>query len=299
MISVASWEPRFELGLERSLERYRPRRLVLYHYHGYAARTADARARIVERARNLEIDVSDCALRFSDRRASWSRLKEDLYEARPTGERALLDITTMPRETIWSSLFWLEAARADVRFVYHRPDTYGDEWLARDPDQPRFVYKLAGAPVIGKKTALLMVTGYDRERAVQAIEFYEPAQVVLAFQVGTQFKNSERNLNLHGGGVFDQSRVERLEVDSYSADQGYAQLRGVVERLSQEFNIVLASFGPKPSAIALYRLQRAFDSCALAYIHCKDYSNDYSTGLGDSLEGSVLFSKVNAEEAGC
>ena len=119
----------------------------------------------------------------------------------------------MPREVIWAALFWLEAAGAAVQYVYNRPHTYAEDWLARDPENPRLVYKLAGALEVGRPTALLAVTGFDENRCRQAIEFYEPSRVLLATQRGNQFGNDVRNV----GREFNQSnvRIERVEVDSY------------------------------------------------------------------------------------
>ena len=202
-----------------------------------------------------------------------------------------MDLTTMPREMIWSVLFWLEAASVEVDYVYYRPETYAEDWLARDPNSPRLVYKLAGTLEVGRPTALVAVTGFDENRCRQAIEFYEPARVLLATQRGGQFKNDMRNVGPKFGR--DDKRITRVEVDAYCEDHGYRVLRPEVEMLAEEHNIILCSFGPKPSAIALYRLQREFPQTALAYIGCKEYNPKYSTGLGEAVTGTVLGKQRN------
>ena len=86
------------------------------------------------------------------------------------------------------------------------------------------------------------------------MEFYEPTRVLLARQRGKQFRNDVRNV----GPTFGKRdlNIERVEVDAYCDDHGYRALRAHVEELTQEHNVILCSFGPKPSAIALFRLQR-------------------------------------------
>jgi hypothetical protein len=50
----------------------------------------------------------------------------------------------MPRENIWTLFFWLlDMQKARTQYVYHRALGYGD-WLSRDPQRPRLVYKLSG-----------------------------------------------------------------------------------------------------------------------------------------------------------
>ena len=71
------------------------------------------------------------------------------------------------------------------------------------------------------------------------------------------------------------------------ATHPYGALRGPVEKLARDHNVILCSFGPKPSAIALFRLQREFPQCSLAYIGCKEYNPNYSVGLGDAISGSI------------
>ena len=81
------------------------------------------------------------------------------------------------------------------------------------------------------------------------------------------------------------SNIQKL--DAYGEDHGHGALRGSVERLAQSHNVILCCFGPKPSAVALYRLQREFSQCALAYIGCKEYNPEYSAGLGSALWGRL------------
>ena len=287
IVTVASWEPRFELGLERLLDDTSTNRVLMYNFDEYALRTEAVRNSVREKLRARSVELIEERLQFKSPAIAWRKLKSDLYRESRVGEEVLVDITTMPRETIWATLFWLEQFQARVHYAYHRPASYGTGWLARDPDEPRFVFKLAGSPRLDRQTALLAVTGYDSDRARQAINYFEPARVTLAVQVGTQFENQERNVGSDSIGAFDTQRVERLELDAFANDHGYAKLYKIAEGCADEFNVVMCSFGPKLSAIALYRVQRRLPHCALAYIHCRDYSEDYSTGIGDTLRGTL------------
>ena len=288
IVAVASWEPRFLLGMTRILERYSTKRLLMYFMREYHTRTANARAEVRSiLAGYPAISLEEREISFEEPENTWRRLEESVGPGANVEGGVLVDLTTMPREVIWGTLFWLEAASTQVEYIYNRPAAYADDWLARDPNDPRFVYKLAGTLEIDRPTALVAVTGFDENRCRQAVEFYEPIRVLLATQRGEQYNNDRRNVGLtfDTGGI----TIERSAVDAYGNDHGYEALREHVSELSRRHNVILCSFGPKPSAIALYRLQREFAQTALAYIGCKEYNPEYSCGLGEPIVGSIVW----------
>ena len=287
IVGVTSWEPRFALGMKRTLGYCSTNQVLSYFVGEYGERTREARSTLEELVATYPgVELSERELRFGAPEEAWRTLQKDLGPGGVVGRRVLIDITTMPREIIWSALYWLEAASVDVCYVYNRPQQYAQEWLARDPNNPRLVFKMAGTLEIERPTALLAVTGFDENRCRQAIEFYEPARVVLAAQAGQQHENDERNI----GPRFSAGStvVEHATMDAFGYDHGYSVLRDQVQELSREHNVILCSFGPKPSAIALFRLQREFPQTALAYIGCKEYNSEYSSGLGEAVSGKIV-----------
>lgn len=292
VVTVASWEPRFLLGLERALDRYETSEIVAYYVREYEEWTRPQRRGLERLARGRNVELTEREISYASPSETWQMIEADLGpKADRIPGRVLLDVTTMPRDVLWTALFWLEATGALVHYIYHRPCSYGDEWLARDPDDPRLLYKLAGELEFGRPTALVAVTGFDLDRCRQAVDFFEPARVVLATQVGDQFENARRNRShlLAAGGVTPQ----RLDIDTYGSDHGYAAIGEVVGELTQSHNVVFCSFGPKPSAIALFRLQRTYRQSALAFIGCRQYNRDYSEGLGAAVEGCLDWSQTS------
>ena len=302
VVTVASWEPRFLLGLQRILAGNSVSRIRAYFVQEYADRTRDTRDRLRRIATESgTLKIMERGLAFDEPTETWNILREDLGKNGEAGKVVLVDLTTMPREIIWSTLFWLEASGTETHYVYNRPTEYGSGWLAKDPDEARLVYKLAGVQEVGKPTALVAVTGFDENRCRQAVEFYEPARVLLAAPSGEQYENNVRNFGpaFATGGT----PIEHAEIDAFAGDHGYEALREPVGKLVQRYNVILCSFGPKPTAIALYRLQREFAQCALAYIGCKEYNMAYLDGVGFCRERTfgVATNTVNREsrEDGC
>ena len=178
IVTVASWEPRFILGMERTLEQYSSTRILVYFVSEYEQRTQEARARLSGLAdqRQIPLEAENISFLYPER--AWRLLEKHLgpnSDARH--RRVLMDLTTMPRDVIWSALFWLEASSATVHYVYNCPLAYGTSWLTRNPDDPRLIFKLSGELKLGCPTALVAITGFDADRCLQAIEFYEPVQV--------------------------------------------------------------------------------------------------------------------------
>jgi hypothetical protein len=72
-------------------------------------------------------------------------------------------------------------------------------------------------------------------------------------------------------------------VDCYGPDWGFARVEKIVSNFASDSNLILASLGPKTSAVSLYRLQRHFPKSGLIYSPCKDYNIACSEGIGDTL----------------
>ena len=285
LITVASWEPRFILGIERTLEQWLPSHVVAYYLQEYEGSTEEARSRLRKLLRDRQVSFQEHTIEFGSPEHTWRLLEQHLGPKSESPYRhVLIDLTTMPREVIWGALFWLEAADTGVSYVYNLPKSYGDDWLTRNPDEPRFMFKLAGELKLGAPTCLVAVTGFDLDRCLQAIEFYEPSRILIAKQKGNQFGNLSRNSGDSFGSL--GTPYELTEVDAYSSDHGYGDLQPSISELVTEYNVVLCSFGPKLSAIALYQLQRSNPQTALAYIGSKEYSPEYSSGLGGSVDGT-------------
>lgn len=193
-----------------------------------------------------------------------------------------MDITTMPRDIIWTLLFFLNHCPNHVYIRYYQPESYSSTWLSKEPYSPRLLLKHSGIIELGKPLCVVIVTGFDIERIRQMVSKFEPQKVVLCVQKGLQFDNGNRNrLNQHelvcrSTGVSD---VSSIEIDCYGKDFGKNTIESVISTLS-DYNIIVSSFGPKPSAIGVYMAYQKHQEIALCYVPCKEYNKDYCKGIG-------------------
>jgi hypothetical protein len=255
-------------------------------FQEYKDETQASRSEVVSYAAENGIVCRELSVHREPREV-WDTLRSDFTSTAWLHKRVVLDISTMPREVIWWSLSFLIEAGCELHYVYHRPQSYSTDWLTRDTDRPRLVYQHSGIAKLGKQTALLLLNGFDTERAEQMIQFFEPRLLAVGYQHGKQFENEERNLKR--GKRFEEliRNIKTFEIDAYSADHGFRAIVDQVKPILPDYNVIAASLGPKTSAIAMFRVIIEFPEIALAYAPSRQFNIGYSSGIGDSIEGSV------------
>lgn len=287
MITVASWETRFIKGFQNTIERLHPVTVFQYYYEEYAELSARNRNKVKSICKKNDIILRTFELSFRDHSRSWHQLYKSISEDQLTDEEIVVDLTTMPRETIWTILDLLEFHGAIINWVYYQPQSYNQQWLSREPGKPRLVYKLAGEVRLGIPTKLLVLTGYDVGRIKQLIRFFEPQLTMLGMQVGDQLNNQSLNFAKTRKSFDSEPDIDFFDVDAYSEDQGLSAIQAIIKPHFTDSNVVMSSLGPKLSAIALYRLHKKYPQTSLAYAPSNEFNPNYSRGLGEMFTGSL------------
>lgn len=285
VITFASWEDRFYLGLEKDLRVYSTKEINMYYYKEYASRTEDNRNKVQKLCLKKKINLKATEIASKTPADTW-RVYENRINAKEwAAKNVLVDISTMPRDSIWSIFFFLEKAGAKINYIYYKPQHYNKDWLSRDPEKPRLIFKHSGVAKLGYQTGLVIVTGFDPDRTLQLINFFEPKLILLGIQTGSQFESNKLNLKAHKSILIGQHNIETFKVDAYSKDHGQRVIERVVNKYLDEYNIIMSSLGPKPSAVALYKVCKKYPEIALAYAPSREFNIDYSHGIGRKIEG--------------
>lgn len=283
VITSASWEPRFVLGLERVLQIVQTRRVHILRYQEFAQMTDEAVRQVRTLCASSGVHASEAELSYSAPERTWERMRDLLTSPELSGKPVLVDISTMPREAIWSVFDFLDRIQAEVWYVYHRPESYAD-WLTKNPLRPRLVLQMSGESQFGRDTILLATTGFHRERTEQLIRVFDPSLTLLGMQEGKQFGNELANLDSHQdlltSELVKEQRIRAFSMNAYAPDHGMEAIKSALEPYLDNANIILASGGPKLSAVAIYRYHRDHPEVALAYAPCTDFNPSYSAGLG-------------------
>lgn len=296
LMMYPSWEERSILGFERDIVESNVDKLILFendkpiNSDSIDTVLSGLEKKCIEKNINYEkilLEVGKASV--------WGILKS-LVASFNNNDRIKLDICTMSRNLIWALLFFLKEKVKSVDIVYHQPNCYPGEWLCRDAMLPRLLYKHSGIVSIGKKTLLVIITGFDVERTKQLVNFYNPGKVVLLIQKPNRLDNNKRNTSvLHSEeckklGVKTNTEI----IDCYKEDWGYEVIEKIVADNLNNYNIIVSSLGPKLSAVSVYKVFLNHPEIALSYIPCKEYNVDYCKGIGDSLNCSLVFNNRSA-----
>lgn len=290
LIIFASWEDRFRIGFDRDLTKARIQRALVFFFGSYADRTQENRQAVEEVCREKGIEYIPAELDIDQPANNWIKALESIEKEIAECQDILIDISTMPREIIWYVFWMVEQSQRLARYVYHKPQKYGDEWLSRDPRAPRFVYKLSGIAMPSAKTALLVTVGFDPPRADRLVSCYEPSKLLIGIQSSSSFK---RNDEVMAGYYEKEEKYKKeydcsiFELDAYADDRGMAAIQEVLRPLGTSYNILTSSLGPKLTAISLYKIKMQDEKVGLVYAPANQFNPNYSSGIGDCFEGEI------------
>lgn len=288
IISLASWEPRFLLGIEKILDKYeKPKMMITYYFKEYAPITCQARGKVKKIVTELGIQLVEHKLSFNKPDESWRNIFDTIFRDKYDYKNTLLDLTTMPREIIWTIINFLKEKESTVYYAYHCPDSYDSKWLSRDPKMPRLVYKLSGISKLGRPTKLVLMTGFDLERSKQLINHFEPETTLIGIQQGDQFNNQELNAEKHKGEFTNQQGCKLFYINAYSGDHGLKTIEQYVDPHLNNANVVLSSLGPKLTSISLFKYHIKHPETGLVYAPSGEYNIAYSAGIGESYFGEL------------
>ncbi len=297
LITFASWEERFLARFVANLHDRRVTSSVIYYLAEFANWSQANREKARRSGDENGVQVSEISLRVAQPADNWRKLLADIPERIPQGGKVLVDLTTMPREFIWIVFWFLEFVHADVEFVYSSPKEYNKDWLSRDPQRPRLLYKMSGIAHAEKRVCLIVMAGYDVDRTQQLINFYEPAVTFLGLQRGEVGSVNNVKMDENRRRFSGEPDTCCFSVDAYSDDQGEADILAQVSSYFDSHNVIMSSLGPKLSAVAMYRIQKRYPQAALAYAPSREFNREYSTGVGSSYWGRLQKPGSLAEKA--
>lgn len=288
LISFASWEQRFVLGTKENLRKGSFDRLVVFLLDEYAHRTEGMRKEVEGACESYGVTYRSKSLRVDSPSANW-RAVVSIVRAETAAAKGevVLDISTMPREIIWYLLWVLRSEEAPIRYVYHSPESYAQDWLSRDPRAPRLVYKLSGVSRPDAKTALLVTVGFDPDRARRLVSWLEPDKLLFGVQTDSPFERNQATMAEYRDALSETYECEVFEVDAFAEDRGRKAIERALLGIKDTHNTVMASLGPKMTAIALFEIHARMENTALVYTPSNQFNEDYSVGVGIRYEGTV------------
>lgn len=284
LFSVLGWEQRFLKGVNHILENNEVNCIYLICFTEYLhmSNMKENLQIIKNTSKNKSIELNIIELEYENSVSNWHRL-DDLFRKK-SFQDVILNITTFPRETIWSLLFFFSNNNVSrLTYIYYKPASYDKSGggLTKNHKSPRLLFKHSGVFDIDKKLVVFIITGFDRNRMDLLIEHYEPAKVVYLSQKGVQFENMIRNCGICPKTAYENIEVDNTEIDSYKINELYATLKKLIDT-HVDYNIIITSQGPKTSAISTYLAYLHNNNIALAYVPASEFSGEYSFGFDNN-----------------
>lgn len=287
LITFASWEERFLHRFSDNLKQRPVTHAIIYYLEEFGAWSKGNRDEAHRCAESCRVVTSEIGLSVNSPAANWLKLREELPNRDVYRKGALVDLTTMPREFIWTIFWFLQYVGSEIEFVYSKPETYNEEWLSRDPGRPRLIYKMSGIADPAKKVCLIVLGGFDVDRIKQLVNFYEPTETFIGLQKGEAGSVNNAKMSVIVRQFEGESDKCCFEVDAYADDQGETDILQQIGSYFDSHNVIMSSLGPKLSAVALYRIQRRYPQGALAYAPSREFNRAYSVGIGATMWGKL------------
>lgn len=289
LITCSSWEDRFTAGIDHNLSTNDISSILIFGIEEFQNKTETSSNIILEKYSNKIVNNKINYISALNDAASWNMIKDNILDAGAANKKVLIDISTMPRYLIWFLLHFLSANSNDIHYCYFRPDKYPQcDWLTDEPLTPRLIFKHSGEHLPNRGLILIIQSGFDVERVSQLINTYEPEKVILVLQKGNQYDNLTKN-EKHHKELLNFQEIEYSEIDAYADDHGYSKIRKHVEQYIDDKNILLASFGPKPLAVEMFKVNKDYPQIGLVDVPVRVYNEQYSHGtdFGNIQYGSI------------
>lgn len=203
----------------------------------------------------------------------------------------LIDITTFTHESLLITLKLLEFTLAKdnlIKFVYSSAASYGsgemkDIWLSKGVSEIRSVLGYSGDFLPSQKTHLIILVGYEYERASKLIEVFEPNLISLGCgKPGTETAPKHNLANKYFHELVKQTVNVYSDVDDFvfSCSNPWETKKAILAQVSKYtgYNPVVAPMNTKLSTIGCALAVKENCSIQICYAQANLYNiKNYST----------------------
>lgn len=268
---------------------------VVCRYNAYAQLSENNNNKLLNTLDNKAFAVSldkDLPLSIYD------TLHDIILEKRP--KSVLLDISTFTRETILIALLLFKQDTfkdIDVTLCYVPADRYsisnndavGEIWLSKGVNEIRTVLGYAGSFTSLKKTMLIVLVGFEKERAEILINRFEADKLYLGYVPPQESHNkvlSEINIANFTRLVSIVGECDTFEFSCRYLDRTYGALKGIIELNKDEYNIIISPMNNKLSTLAVANVAFEYPDVQVCYASTNQYNTEAYSSAADKV---ILF----------
>ena len=308
-VVCASYEERTSTATLALADDYRADHAAIYCNREFLSGGASDAVRSA-RALLRETLSSKCGT-VTDADGSWLKaheqvqaMREVLFGVDQTAnlEAVTIDATTFNREALLTCVGMMRARcpQVRIRVLYVSPASHGD-WLSRGFRSVRSVSGFPGIQRPTLPTSVVVLSGFERDRAAKLIEEYEPNNVHYGLgDPPTQKQFLKRNVSEQEL-ILARQDVSEFRFPANSVVGTAEALSKLIVPQLEEFNFVLAPMSTKLSTLGALLIAERYPELQIAYCVPGEYNyQEYSTGAADifieEMPIPVAFSTHNDDE---
>ena len=287
-ITCASYEPRTTAVSESFAGDYRSARGIIYvnkeFLEGSSANKTETnisrlKERLVKHCAEVEVVKGSWLDAVEQLQALKIALGSKIDENVRHGAISF-DCTTFNRESLLTAGLLLRTyyESAQIRVLYVSPENHG-QWLSRGFRTVRNVMGFAGVQQPSRSTVLMVLSGFEPERALRIIDAHEPAKVLLGIgDPPTENRFRDRNIQEQQL-VLARQDVEEFDFPAGNIVECWKRLDAVIRPYLDTSNVVLAPMSTKLSTIATLLLAEQHPDVQVTYCVPGEYNlEQYSAG---------------------
>lgn len=295
LICSASFENRC-LAVASSIDLSVIDKALVCRYSGYAELSEDNNTKLhellIDKAMSVSFD-KDAPLSVYD------TLYDAILECHP--KSVIIDISTFTRETllIILMLFKQEAFKdIEVTLCYVPADRYSncnggnntnDIWLSKGVNDIRTILGYAGSFTSLKKTLLIVLVGFEKERAEILINSFESDKIYLGYVPPRESHSDE--LSKINKANFDRlvSLVGECNIFEFSCrylQQTHDVLKDIIEANKEDYNIIISPMNNKLSTLAVANVAFEYPDVQVCYASTNQYNTEAYSSPADKV---ILF----------
>lgn len=222
----------------------------------------------------------------------------NIYKCQP--KNFLIDTTTFTHESL---LVLLRIIRKifqnhdgiSLQFVYNGAEDYSvgleplDKWLSKGIGEIRSVLGYPGTIIPSRKIHLIVLLGFESERAMKLIDAYEPS--VTSVGLGEAENSISEHHHAVNLGFYNSLRelYDNIHEFHFSCINPFSTMQMIQEQVNKfpDHNVVIAPMNNKISTIGVALSAISNDSFQICYAHANQYNYE---GYSSPSEWCYLFS---------
>jgi hypothetical protein len=199
-----------------------------------------------------------------------------------------IDVSTIPRGELLTILYYLRKHNKiqSIRILYVSPEKYGD-WLSEGYAGSTIPPFFEGTKCFDKKTALLILTGFELSRPLGLIEDLEPSLIIFGSpEPGTAavfLKQSQ--VIVEKLKTIRKINFEYYKIPANNAVNAKNQIQSIIKKYSQDYDFYVSVLGPKIELIGAYLAYEEKPTFRMIYPMPRLYNiGNYSSGCLEIFE---------------